>query len=82
MRGGRCIRGDGRYTLDDADIPGLFSVARNFAAEIIGNVLSLEPRKWRRPRKMDSSLNKHRARELGTSFQPYDWTLQLAEGKE
>lgn len=53
---------------------------RYFAAEIIGNILNLEARKWLRPRKLDSSMNKERARALGTKFQPYNWTLELQEG--
>lgn len=55
---------------------------RYFAAEIIGNILNLEPRKWLRPRKIDASLNKERARALGTQFQPYNWTVELQEGAE
>ncbi|ORX35345.1 CwfJ C-terminus 1-domain-containing protein-like protein [Kockovaella imperatae] len=50
-----------------------------FAAEIVGNLLGLEPRKWRKPRRMDIALNKERARALGTKFQPYNWTTQLAQ---
>ncbi|AFR94781.1 cell cycle control protein cwf19 [Cryptococcus neoformans C23] len=48
---------------------------RYFAQEVIGNILGLEARKWRRPRKMDVALNKERARKLGTHFQPYNWTV-------
>ncbi|WVQ83928.1 hypothetical protein IAT38_006072 [Cryptococcus sp. DSM 104549] len=48
---------------------------RYFAHEVIGNVLGLEPRKWRKPRRMDVALNKERARKLGTQFQPFNWTV-------
>ncbi|OCF45127.1 cell cycle control protein cwf19 [Kwoniella heveanensis CBS 569] len=48
---------------------------RYFASEVIGNVLGLEPRKWRRPRKMDYALNQDRARKLGQQFQPFNWTV-------
>nr|XP_019048938.1 cell cycle control protein cwf19 [Kwoniella bestiolae CBS 10118]OCF27868.1 cell cycle control protein cwf19 [Kwoniella bestiolae CBS 10118] len=48
---------------------------RYFAAEVIGNVLGLEPRKWRKPRKIDYNLNKDRARKLGEKFQPFNWTV-------
>ncbi|KAK8861747.1 hypothetical protein IAR55_002570 [Kwoniella newhampshirensis] len=51
---------------------------RYFAQEVIGNVLGLEPRKWRRPRKMDLAMNKERARQLGEKFQPYNWTVGLS----
>lgn len=50
---------------------------RYFAAEIIGNLLGLAPRKWMRPKRMDYALNKERAKELGTKFQPYNWTVGL-----
>jgi len=52
---------------------------RYFAVEIIGNILGLEPRKWRKPRRMDTALNKERARALGEKFQPYNWTVQLQQ---
>ncbi|WWC58338.1 uncharacterized protein I303_100878 [Kwoniella dejecticola CBS 10117] len=48
---------------------------RYFAAEVIGNVLGLEPRKWRKPKKIDYNLNKERARKLGEQFQPFNWTV-------
>jgi hypothetical protein len=50
---------------------------RYFAGEIIGNLLDLEPRKWRKPKKLDTALNQQRAAELGNWFQPYNWTVQL-----
>ncbi len=37
---------------------------RYFAGEIIGNVLGLEPRRWRRPKKVDFRANKERVREF------------------
>ncbi|KAK4685655.1 CWF19-like protein 2, partial [Tremellales sp. Uapishka_1] len=52
---------------------------RNFAAEVIGNVLGLEPRLWRKPRRLETGMNKERARRLGEKFQPYNWTVQLQE---
>ncbi|KAJ9116583.1 hypothetical protein QFC20_000515 [Naganishia adeliensis] len=50
---------------------------RYFAQEIIGNMLGLEPRKWRKPRRADSALNQARKAKLGNKFQPFNWTLQL-----
>lgn len=50
---------------------------RYFAGEVVGNILGLEPRKWLRPRPIDRSRNQERAKALGTSFQPFNWTLQL-----
>lgn len=50
---------------------------RYFAAEIVGGMLELEPRKWRKPRRVDYKRNKERASRLGNKFHKYDWTLQL-----
>jgi len=58
---------------------GRSAKARYFAAEIIGNIVGVEPRKWRNPRTIDLAQNKDRARALGTKFQPYNWTVQLQQ---
>jgi hypothetical protein len=50
---------------------------RYFAHEIIGNLLGLEARKWRKPRRLDPQTNQARKAKLGNAFQPYNWTLQL-----
>lgn len=54
---------------------------RYFAAEIIGNILGLEPRKWRKPRRIPQHLNEERVNaflhKLG--YQKYDWTGLLTE---
>ncbi|KAI5454070.1 Pre-mRNA-splicing factor cwf19 [Naganishia albida] len=50
---------------------------RYFAQEIIGNMMGLEPRKWRKPRRADPALNQARKAKLGNKFQPFNWTLQL-----
>ncbi|KAJ3758310.1 CwfJ C-terminus 1-domain-containing protein-like protein [Lentinula raphanica] len=54
---------------------------RYFAAEIIGNVLELEPRKWRRPRKvLGGSRDKERIQQFRVMYERYDWTAMI--GKE
>lgn len=68
---------DNEAQLDEGDEGGEFP--RYFAAEIIGSMLDLEPRKWRKPRRVDLAQNKPRASKLGNRFQPYNWTLQLQE---
>jgi hypothetical protein len=45
-----------------------------FAAEIIGNVLELETRKWRRPRKVDFVRNRERVAEFMKGYKQFDWT--------
>jgi hypothetical protein len=51
-----------------------------FAAEIIGSVLGVEPRKWRRPRKVDWSRNKERIRKFRTLG--IEWTLGYGAGED
>ncbi|PCH40153.1 hypothetical protein WOLCODRAFT_136692 [Wolfiporia cocos MD-104 SS10] len=47
---------------------------RWFAAEIIGNLIDLEPRRWRRPRRIDFYQNKQRVTESKQKYDQYDWT--------
>lgn len=65
------------FSLDQQHQWGSELMARYFAAEIIGNLLDLEPIKWRKPKKLDYGLNQQRAAKLGQWFQPYNWTTQL-----
>ncbi|GLB38508.1 putative protein similar to CwfJ C-terminus 2 [Lyophyllum shimeji] len=51
-----------------------------FAGEIIGNVLELEPRRWRRPRRIDFRANKERVQEFRKKYDKFDWTGMI--GKE
>jgi hypothetical protein len=48
--------------------------ARYFAGEIIGNLLDLEPRRWRRPRRLDFGRNKERVVSFKKRFDRFDWT--------
>ena len=54
--------------------------SRYFAAEIIGNVLEVEPRRWRRPRRIDFRQNKDRVAKFKAKYDKYDWTGLI--GKE
>ena len=47
---------------------------RYFAAEIIGNQLDVEPRRWRRPRKINFGFNKERVATFRAKFDKFDWT--------
>ncbi|KAH9969691.1 CwfJ C-terminus 1-domain-containing protein-like protein [Russula dissimulans] len=47
---------------------------RYFAGEIIGNLLELEPRRWRRPRRVDFGRNKERVANFKKRFDRVDWT--------
>lgn len=53
--------------------------SRYFAAEIIGNVLEVEPRKWRRPRKLDFRFNKDRVDKFRKTYDKFDWTSLIGQ---
>ena len=50
---------------------------RYFAAEIIGNVLDLEPRRWIKPRRVDFAFNKERVEKFRRLYDSYDWTKMI-----
>ncbi|KAF8895271.1 CwfJ C-terminus 1-domain-containing protein-like protein [Infundibulicybe gibba] len=45
-----------------------------FAGEIIGNVLEIETRRWRRPRRVDFRSNKERVARFKKGYDQFDWT--------
>jgi len=45
-----------------------------FAGEIIGNLLEMEPRHWRRPKKVDFRENKNRVAQFRRNYERFDWT--------
>ncbi len=55
-------------------------VVRYFAGEIIGNVLELEPRQWRRPRRIDFRMNTERVAKFQKKYSKFDWTGMLGSG--
>ncbi|KAI5475283.1 cell cycle control protein, Cwf19 [Pseudohyphozyma bogoriensis] len=52
---------------------------RWFAQEIIGNVLELEPRRWRKPKRLDYRQNKDRVAQFMAKYAKYDWTKMLKQ---
>ncbi|KAF7297774.1 Complexed with Cdc5 protein cwf19 [Mycena kentingensis (nom. inval.)] len=52
---------------------------RYFAGEIVGNVLELEPRKWRRPKRIDFHSNKERVAGFRKKYDKFDWTGMLGK---
>ncbi|KAG9010213.1 hypothetical protein FRB94_010912 [Tulasnella sp. JGI-2019a] len=64
---------EGEGAMDDGDKGG-GDFPKYFAAEILGNQLDIEPRKWRRPKKMDTRGNKERVTKFKTGYSKYDWT--------
>ncbi|KAG6841263.1 hypothetical protein C0991_000403 [Blastosporella zonata] len=45
-----------------------------FAGEIIGGVLELEPRRWRRPKRIEVRANKDRVLQFKKKYDKFDWT--------
>lgn len=64
---------DGEEGMDEGEKGG-GEFPRWFAGEIIGNLLELEPRRWRRPRRMDFRSNKERVGEFRRMYDKFDWT--------
>lgn len=60
----------------------LFANNSWFATEILGSMLELEPRAWRKPRRLDFRHNKDRVAKFKTKYDKYDWTKMLAGGAQ
>ncbi|KAF9049559.1 hypothetical protein BDZ89DRAFT_1242473 [Hymenopellis radicata] len=65
--------------IDDGD-QGKGEFPWYFAGEIIGNVLELEPRQWRRPRRIDFRMNTERVAKFQKKYSKFDWTGMLERG--
>ncbi|CDO76102.1 hypothetical protein BN946_scf184649.g28 [Trametes cinnabarina] len=65
--------GNGEEDVDEGEKGG-GEFPRWFAAEIIGNLLDLEPRRWRRPRRIEFWQNKDRVKKFKQKYDKYDWT--------
>ncbi|PFH53394.1 hypothetical protein AMATHDRAFT_84030 [Amanita thiersii Skay4041] len=67
---------DGEEGMDEGEKGG-GEFPRYFAGEIIGNLLDLEPRKWRRPRRIDLRGNGERVKRFRKMYDKYDWTEMI-----
>ena len=56
----------------------LICLDRYFAGEIIGNVMEIEARRWRRPKRVDFRMNKERVAEFRKKYDKFDWTGMIA----
>ncbi|KAF8505305.1 CwfJ C-terminus 1-domain-containing protein-like protein [Gautieria morchelliformis] len=65
--------GEADGAIDEGDKGG-GEFPRYFAAEIIGNQLDVEPRRWRRPKRIDFRFNKERVSTFRAKYEKYDWT--------
>lgn len=54
----------------------ILTICSYFAGEIIGNVLDIEARRWRRPKRVDFRMNKSRTVEFMKKYSKFDWTSQ------
>ncbi|GAA6010982.1 hypothetical protein JCM10207_005457 [Rhodosporidiobolus poonsookiae] len=50
---------------------------RYFAQEIVGNLLSLPPKAWRKPRRLDRRDNAQRVEQFRKKYDRFDWTKAL-----
>jgi hypothetical protein len=55
------------------------AISRYFAGEIIGGVLEVEARRWRRPKRLAFSSNQERVVGYRTKYQKFDWTGMLGQ---
>ncbi|PIL22586.1 hypothetical protein GSI_15275 [Ganoderma sinense ZZ0214-1] len=67
------VSGNGDEDVDEGEKGG-GEFPRWFAAEIIGNVVEVEPRRWRRPRKIEFRQNKDRVKRFKQKYDKFDWT--------
>ncbi|KAA1473876.1 hypothetical protein DENSPDRAFT_931257 [Dentipellis sp. KUC8613] len=76
---GHVIEGTNEATDVDGD-EGIDEDARGggeFPREIIGNILDLEPQRWRHPRRYEVWQSKDRISDFKEQYEKYDWTLML-----
>lgn len=52
----------------------MLTICSYFAGEIIGNVLDIEARRWRRPKRVDFRMNESRTVEFKKKYSKFDWT--------
>ncbi|KAH9080441.1 CwfJ C-terminus 1-domain-containing protein-like protein [Lactarius deliciosus] len=75
---GHVIEGSGETIGDEEGLDegekGGGDFPKYFAGEIIGNILELEARRWRRPRRVDFEKNKERVARFQTGYERFDWT--------
>ncbi|KAK0244204.1 CwfJ C-terminus 1-domain-containing protein-like protein [Armillaria nabsnona] len=69
---------DGEEGIDEGE-KGSGEFPWYFAGEIIGNILELEPRQWRRPRRIDFRMNSERVAEFKKKYAKFDWTGMIGK---
>ncbi|GAA5902277.1 uncharacterized protein JCM6883_001353 [Sporobolomyces salmoneus] len=69
---------DGEEQRGEVGEKGGGEFARYFAQEIIGNLLDLAPRLWRKPKRLDRRDNGKRIEAFRKKYDQYDWTKMLS----
>lgn len=57
----------------------MITICSYFAGEIIGNVLDIEARRWRRPKRVDFRMNGSRTVEFKKKYSKFDWTGMIGQ---
>ncbi|BGP20718.1 Pre-mRNA-splicing factor cwf19 [Rhodosporidiobolus nylandii] len=68
---------DGEITRQEMGTQGGGEFPTYFAQEIIGNLLHLPPKSWRKPRRLDRRDNAARVEAFRKKYDKYDWTKAL-----
>ncbi|GAA6006736.1 hypothetical protein JCM11491_003164 [Sporobolomyces phaffii] len=71
---------DGEERRGDVGEKGGGEFAKYFAQEIIGNLLDLPPKAWRKPKRLDRRDNAKRIESFRKKYDQYDWTKMLSNG--
>lgn len=79
---GGADEGDGGYAMDELGDKGRGGgkFEKWFGAEIVGNLLDLEPQMWRKPRRLAEEEKRRVAAAFRQGWEPFDWTKLLREG--
>ncbi|GAA5830440.1 hypothetical protein JCM3766R1_002720 [Sporobolomyces carnicolor] len=72
---------DGEERRGEVGEKGGGEFTRYFAQEIIGNLLDLPPRAWRKPKRLDRRDNGKRIDAFKKKYDEYDWTKMLSGGQ-
>lgn len=77
IEGGATAEGD-EEGVDEGEKGG-GEFPKYFAGEIIGNILDLEPRRWRRPKRVDFHSNRQRVAQFKRKYDKFDWTGMIGK---
>ncbi|PWN20237.1 hypothetical protein BCV69DRAFT_312843 [Microstroma glucosiphilum] len=76
---GEAFEQQDEYAMSEAAMGG-GKFDRWFAAEVIGSLLDLEPRAWRKPRRLDHRAGSELLARFEKEWEPFNWTKMLGRG--